>query len=252
MNIALSQGAATISGTVTREDDGTPINWVIVASYDLTGHLTGFSLSGIDPSTNGFWQPGRYEVPSLVPGSRHSLRTWNSFALMYCWLLNPDVGVAMTDEWYDDLQAVTIPWTLGSFMPFASQSALGFMPFVEVPEGATQVVAGSSGIDFALGFLRQGAPAAQRGEALRLERVTLNPCDGRVALGLTLTLAQPVRVELFDMAGRLVGGRDLGLFAAGSHRLSLDLAQWARVSGAYALCVRGTRGVSVQRTILIR
>ncbi|MBN1422984.1 carboxypeptidase regulatory-like domain-containing protein, partial [Candidatus Fermentibacteria bacterium] len=254
VNITLAPGTATISGVVTREDGGDPINWVIVASYDLTGHLSGFAPSGINPTTDQAWQDGRYEIRSLYSGSTHYVRAWSFFSWFWYGMLNPDAVVVITDEWYEELPAEMPPFELGFFMPFGYYYFYGFMPYVQVPFDATQVMAPATNINFTLGFEGQGSdiPTAVP-SALSLDAVNPNPCQGFVSLSLSVGTTQQVFADMLDMAGRLVGSVDLGTLVCGSHRVGIDLRAMGRpTTGLYALRVRSGAGASIQKIVLLR
>jgi hypothetical protein len=60
---------------------------------------------------------------------------------------------------------------------------------------------------------------------LSLDRLEPNPIAGAdVIVGLTLPSDRPARVELFDVAGRVVAARDLGALGAGPHRVRLGVS----------------------------
>lgn len=254
VNITLSQGSATISGTVTREDEGTPLNWVVVASYDLTGHLSGFAASGINPATDTPWQNGRYEIRSLYNGSTHYVRTWSLFSWFYYGLLNPNSGVAISDEWYEELPTYDLPAQLGAFMPFGYYYFYGFMPYVNVPFDATQVPAPSSNVNFTLGFQGQEADSpAPRPAGLSLASISPNPSSGRIDLTLAVTTGQPVCLDLVDLAGRELGTIALGTLDPGTHRFSVDAKEFgSRASGVYMVRVRGAESAETRRIVILR
>jgi len=253
VNITLEPGNATISGTVTRQDDGTPLNWVVVASYDLTGHLSGFAASGVNPATDDPWQSGRYEIRSLFNGSTHYVRTWSLFAWMYYGLLNPNSGLVVTDEWYEELDTFDLPFALGYLMPFGYYYFYGFMPYVDVPFEATQVPAPSSNINFTLGFQGQGSEVHPTVPIdLTLEAVSPNPSQGRIALSLSVGTSQPVLVELVDLAGRQVGSMDLGTLSAGRHQVTVDLGAFGTsAAGVYLVRVSGHGSTGAQRIVML-
>lgn len=254
VNIALAQGAATISGMVTSEDNGAPLNWVVVASYDLTGHLSGFAASGINPANDQPWQNGRYEIRSLFSGSTHYLRAWSLFSWFWYGMLNPDALIVITDEWYQELPADMPPMQWGFFMPFGYYYFYGFMPYVQVPFDATQVQAPATNIHFTLGFQGQGSDTpSPMPAAISLDAVSPNPSQGRLALHISVRSTQQVVADLVDMAGRLVVSADLGTLTCGSHRVTLDLQAISHpTTGVYALRVRGIDGAVVQRIVLLR
>ncbi|MCU0611341.1 MAG: carboxypeptidase-like regulatory domain-containing protein, partial [Candidatus Eisenbacteria bacterium] len=253
VNITLEPGNATISGMVTRQDDGSPLNWVVVASYDLTGHLSGFAASGVNPATDDPWQNGRYEIRSLFNGSTHYVRTWSLFSWLYYGMLNPDSGIAITDEWYEELDTFDLPLELGYLMPFGYYYFFGFMPYVDPPFDATQVPAPSSNINFTLGFQGQGSDThpGLPGD-LTLESLSPNPANGRIALTLSVGSSQPVRAELVDLAGRRLGVLNLGTLRPGIHHVSIDVGAFgAPAAGAYLVRIQGVDATRAQRVVLL-
>ena len=65
-------------------------------------------------------------------------------------------------------------------------------------------------------------PASARSLALAIRGTTPNPASGgRVRIQLELPDAGPARLELLDLAGRLVSSRDVGRFGPGAHDIEL-------------------------------
>jgi hypothetical protein len=257
VDIALSQGTATISGTVTREDTGEPLNWVAVSSYDPTGHVTGWALSGTNPSTNEAWQDGRYEIRSFVSGSTHYLRTWSFLAWWVYTDLNPGVEIIPSDEWYNDVIAEMPVMEFIGWMPFGYYYYLGVMPFVaNIPGAATAVTAPASNINFALGFQGQDVkdqPAVVP-EEIVLTRIWPNPSTGDVGIEFSLRSPQQIRVHVLDVAGRMLGSAALGETGAGTNRVVIDLRDInaALASGVYTLRLNASGAHSSETVVILK
>jgi hypothetical protein len=65
-------------------------------------------------------------------------------------------------------------------------------------------------------------PRSMPGVALAAPRP--NPASGRPSLAITLIAGVPARLEVLDLAGRRIAGRDLSALGAGAHVLDLDEA----------------------------
>ena len=76
------------------------------------------------------------------------------------------------------------------------------------------------------------------------------PATGAARLAFSLPVASPVKVEVFDVTGRRVGGEDLGVFPAGSHRVSF--ASLSRLpAGVYTLrLVSGPGSLEARATVV--
>lgn len=257
VNISLSQGTATVRGMVTREDTGEPLNWVAISSHDPTGHVTGWTLSGVNPSTNESWQDGRYEIRSFVSGSMHYLRTWSFLAWWMYTNINPGVEIIPSDEWYDDVLAEMPPIDLIGWMPFGYYYYLGVMPYVlDIPDAATAVTAPASNINFALGF--QGQDGEDQPvtvpQSITLTRIWPNPSTGDVGIEFSLRSAQQVRIDLLDVGGRLVGSAKLGEINSGTNRVQISLRDMnaALPSGVYTLRLSGFDIHTSETVVMLR
>lgn len=83
------------------------------------------------------------------------------------------------------------------------------------------------------------------GLAFRLDPPTPNPSSGDFVCGIALPSAEPARLEVFDLAGRRVMTREVGLLGPGTHRVRL--ASGRRLpAGVYgvALTQAGRRAVT--------
>jgi hypothetical protein len=270
VNISLSESSGMISGQVVRIDNGEPMNDVVVATYDLTGHITGYGRSGEDPATGEPWEDGRYEIAGLVGGTTHYVRTWNALALFEVIMdriptdldeleeefdLDIDSFELPQDEWYYEISADLLPWESGFYIPLVSYLFWGFMPSVEVPFEATQVAVQSSGIDFSLdlGSLHATVPVVVEPAELVLNSIRPNP--SRNGVGLTFSLAKPqdVRVEIFDLFGRRVGHVPLGLMGQGTHRVRLadDSLAKSLASGVYSLRLVGHETAATRQLVIL-
>ncbi len=255
LDIHLTAANQTIKGRVTNSEDA-PLNWVIVTSYDLTGHLTGVSSSGFDPATGDEWQAGRYEIQSLASGSTHYVRTWSLMAWVRYIFLNEGADIIPADEWYDDVPAPLLPMEMAMFMPFGYYYFFGFMPFEQdVPLEATQVSASSSGIDFALGYQGMGSDEKPMAlpDALTMDRVWPNPTQKDLTVELALQSPQQVRLEILDLAGRTVGTLEARLLPRGLNHIRIPMGQFDNTvaSGVYTVRAIGQDGASASNRFVV-
>jgi len=105
----------------------------------------------------------------------------------------------------------------------------------------------------ALGGKRHPSPVPERSAspAFALEGVRPNPAlGGRVLVHFTLPVGEPAELELFDVAGRRVAGREVGSLGPGRH--VVDLAAGGRVPpGIYLLrLMQGTNSRAVRAAML--
>jgi hypothetical protein len=77
-----------------------------------------------------------------------------------------------------------------------------------------------------------------------------NPARGAFALDLACAQAGRGEVEVFDVGGRRVITRDLGLLEAGSHPVTLDLS--GRPAGLYMVRIRQAGETAGTRVLLLR
>src|SRR5439155_21618144 len=78
-----------------------------------------------------------------------------------------------------------------------------------------------------------------------------NPATDRLAIAFTLPSAAPARLEVVDIAGRMVGLRDAGSLGAGQHLVTFtEAARWRPV----IYLVRLTQGPhsSTARACIVR
>jgi len=253
INIQLEQANQTISGWVTSADDGEPLNYVIVASYDLTGHLTGVSLSGLNMETWQEWAPGRYMIQSLANGSSHYVRTWSLMAWVEYVFLNPGADIIPADEWYDDIMAPLLPLEFGMFLPYGYYYFFGFMPFqIDIPEDATQVMAGSDNINFALGYQGLGTDDIIPVQTdLSVIEAWPNPASNIVTLKLNSDYSEGLRIDFMDLAGHVIHSID-GSAGPISNHLDVSIPS-TLASGIYAIRVSDNVGlVAGHRLVILR
>jgi len=271
VNIDLSQATGSISGHVSRTDTDEDLNDVMVASYDLTGHISGFAWSGENPSTGESWEDGRYEISGLVDGTTHYVRTWSSRALLEVVLNeipgsiddiqeefdpNFDSIPLPKDEWYYELTAHLLPWETGFYVPLACYLYWGFMPAVEAPLEASQVSVGSAGIDFSLNLeaLEVSEPAAVIPDWLQLDSMYPNPTSDNLMLSFTLSAPQELHIEIYDFGGKKIGTVPLGNLQAGIHHVQLIDTEILRdlPSAAYSLRLVGRNACVSQRLVILQ
>lgn len=269
VNISLSQSSGTISGHVERVDNGEPMNDVVIAAYDLTGHVTGYGRSGENPATGDQWEDGRYEIAGLVGGTTHYVRTWNALALFEIIMdriptdlddLEEDLDLDFDsfelpeDEWYYEVTAELLPWETGFYIPLASYLFWGFMPSVEVPLEATQVPVQTSGVDFTLylGSLDATLPIPPERAELVLNSIRPNPASTSLGLAFSLSEAQEVSVDVYDLVGRRVNHVPLGLLDRGFHRVRFaDTMVAGLPSGVYSLRLVGRETVASRQLVVL-
>ena len=82
-----------------------------------------------------------------------------------------------------------------------------------------------------------------------LRSLSANPARGSLQMSVSLASAAPASLELVDVTGRRVAGKDLGTLAAGTHRIVLDASGAA--SGVYfARLAQAGKIASVRVTIV--
>lgn len=82
-----------------------------------------------------------------------------------------------------------------------------------------------------------------------LRSLSANPARGSLQLSVSLGSVSPASLELVDVTGRRVAGKDLGTLAAGTHRVTLDATGVA--SGVYfARLAQAGKVASVRVTIV--
>ena len=89
------------------------------------------------------------------------------------------------------------------------------------------------------------------GLALALDAPRPNPAQGSVSLSLTLPDARGARLDVLDLAGRRVAGRDLASLGAGRHVLPLDEVA-ALAPGVYTLRLAQGGAVKLARMCVVR
>lgn len=110
----------------------------------------------------------------------------------------------------------------------------GFLQFVDAPEEGG------------------GDPGAVKPGAFALLAAWPNPFNGALRMTVTLPERAQLELEVFDLLGRQVGERPLGVFEAGRRELQWRAPQ-SLASGTYLLRVRSDAGhVAVQRITLVR
>ena len=104
-----------------------------------------------------------------------------------------------------------------------------------------------------------GGRASRRSPPLSLDPAPLafavanpvpNPAPGRTALALELPAAGPVRLRVFDIAGRLVADAFDGTLPAGRHQLAWEAGPAA--AGVYFLRLDAAGRHEVRRVVLTR
>jgi hypothetical protein len=84
--------------------------------------------------------------------------------------------------------------------------------------------------------------------ALALAGATPNPVEGDLTVAFTLAGHAPATLALFDLAGRRVASRDLGVLGAGEHRVRLAERANRLPSGVY-ICVLEAGGRHLSRRL---
>lgn len=137
------------------------------------------------------------------------------------------------------------PWTsLGAVHAIADQWT---WEDIDVRAGAHYTYA----LDFGAGPQAQIAIEVPAGPRLALVGMRPNPIDANSRLLFSLPATSRVRIEAFDVAGRRAAVEDLGVLAAGSHRV--PFAGLARLgAGVYTLKLSVPDGVRTARAVLVR
>ncbi len=131
-----------------------------------------------------------------------------------------------------------------------------------VSEPNTEFVALAAGEKYSFGLKCTDTsimePHAWNGHASSLEIYSLapNPFNPRTVLSFTQRTTGPVQLSVFDIRGRLVLRRELGVFAAGQHQVAWDGRNSGGrnvASGTYFLQLTNAPGeTSTARGILLR
>ena len=104
--------------------------------------------------------------------------------------------------------------------------------------------------------VEDGPPGGRRPTQLEFGLPATNPSPGRVALELSLPSAADVRVDVFDLQGRVVGSMHAGRLDPGVYRLVWDGSDGdGRVSGAGVFFTRllvDGRLIRTRRFVMLR
>jgi|GEM_PF-472390 len=149
--------------------------------------------------------------------------------------------------------------TAGTYSPFVSGGY--YIMLAPLRQGSHTVhFSGHTtfmGSDFTLNItyhINVGDPAA--GPALQAGRVAPNPMNPRAKLSFTTTKPGPVRVDVYDLSGRLVRTlMERPLLEAGRHDLIIDgktSTGGSMASGVYYYRVRSADGTSLGRFAIVR
>lgn len=80
-----------------------------------------------------------------------------------------------------------------------------------------------------------------------------NPTTTGASLSFTSAVSSPMALEVYDLAGRLVGGEDLGVLTPGSHSLFWDGCGGSSLApGVYFLRLHGGGFQAVAEVVLTR
>lgn len=93
-------------------------------------------------------------------------------------------------------------------------------------------------------------PVVAQPATLTLSAAWPNPFNASTTLTLTLSTSEQVRVELFDMTGRLAGTIYEGSLSSGQRRLAVNADRLS--SGMYVVRASSAHGSAVQRITLVR
>jgi hypothetical protein len=86
--------------------------------------------------------------------------------------------------------------------------------------------------------------------SMRIGRNYPNPFNGCTTLPFVLGAPARMRIRIFDVQGRAVAGRDLGMLSAGAHRFTWNAGSMA--SGVYVFELAWERGSLKTTAVLIR
>jgi hypothetical protein len=77
-----------------------------------------------------------------------------------------------------------------------------------------------------------------------------NPFNPTTTLSFSLPSSSPVRLEVFDVLGRVAYSMDFGRMSAGEHRQVLDASEWG--SGVYFARVEAGERARVQKMVVVK
>jgi hypothetical protein len=155
--------------------------------------------------------------------------------------LVPRAGSVLVGRWSSSQNGALLRRTVGSGRLLLAGFSL------EAVHGASNLTSLEQFLGRALLWLDQGIETGLEPETATGQRprgLTLsahpNPFNPLTRLVLETTQSERLRLQVWDLAGRQVLERDLGLQGAGVHEFPLDLAGLA--SGLYLADIRGNSG----------
>ena len=86
---------------------------------------------------------------------------------------------------------------------------------------------------------------------LDLTRIAPNPSAGEITIEFTLPDAGPARIEIVDVAGRLVESRDIASFGPGRHSLA-RFGERGLATGVYFARLRHGSSTRIRRFAIVR
>jgi len=274
VDITLEPAAGVISGMLTDEETGEPMNNCLVLAYDGTGHVVSLGLSGIE-NTDGL-----YLIGGLRTGA-YFVRTWSVFSMLMDLedmeqMFGGGMGIPTfefqfyQDEWYDNVPIpIDVRNLLGSLlnMVLGGEREVPFVPFYSMPiRGASTVNVTSpgltSGINFALAPLSPEAFTGVPPEVsetlpveFRLFQNFPNPFNPATVIQYELPKAGQVRLEIYNALGRKIRTLVEGPQQAGTYRVVWDGTDDSgnqMPSGIYLYRLTLDQIVNTRRMVLVR
>ncbi len=287
-NLFLKTAAGRITGTVTDSSTGLPLDNVLVAVYDPTGHAVAFALSGADESGTG-----RYQLAGL-PAGDYYLRTLALFTALP--LVESAIGFidglgnfdplsllsgldlsgfslpsVYRDQWYpgvpaklsinlDELLFQASAYGLAGSYDIAATPVFLPFPFAEIIPSSAQRISlafgGSAVVDFRLGK----GKAQEIVEGVNERRQTLptafelrgnvpNPFNPQTSLTFALPQDAAVELDVYDAMGRRVAVLLRQTLPAGVHRAVWDGRRDDGSPAASGLYFARLRAGSYEKTI---
>lgn len=231
LNIQLNEASGSITGQVTDlHQPVIPLNKVFIMAYDQSGHLAGTGISGVNLRTNTCTDNGEYRIDGLYSGS-FFLRSWYLFGESYVNQMDlPIYNSVYMDEWYrripihHDVWESTYDMMRNRFIP----------PFPQaIPPAAVPVIVTGGGetgsIHFELDSPARGSspvgPSEIKPETPFLFPNWPNPFNPSTRFVYTIPQdfqRVPVRIDIFDVRGRLVKKLTREVRDAGRYEITWD------------------------------
>ena len=283
-DITLEPGLGSISGRVEMTMTGTPI-LSFVMSYDQTGHMTSYTLSGFDMMTGmPLEHAGDYTIFGLRPGA-HFVRTWSLFGLLSLLMGFEDMEIDLElpkpaqeidrgieiprDAWYSgvpidpasDWDIWNILFILMTYQGLQLESDPLTPFYSEVDRSATPVnVTGPStttDIDF---YLRDVLSDVEEEvvmipESFGLDQNFPNPFNPETTIRYHLPVDANIELSIYNLLGRKMVTLKTGPQTAGTYEViwnGLNERSEQVPSGVYVFQLKAGEFIQTRKLALIR